>query len=218
MASKRFELDEDFVGCFINGSALHTASGVWTFSGTGSEVVTLPASEADAPGIVNLATDTNINDTCRLIYGANTLIGCSFVTELSIRLRLTGTLSTQVVAGLFDTSNPLSVAVGRYLLYDTTGPDTYVSASANGGTDLVDSNLAGSPDFRTFTFRKNGVGALATYTVDDEDGARLFTGLHDANFPDTTQSFLCIQVKTLTAASRAVAIDRIVLKTEELVR
>lgn len=216
--TKRFEIDEDFTGCLIDGQHVFTASGVWTFSGTGAEVVTLPASETDAPGIITLATGIVINDSCRLIYGANTLVAANFVTEFSVRLRLTGTLDTQVLVGLFDTSDPTAAAVGRYMIYDTSGPDFYQSASANAGTDLVNSNLAGSATFRTFRFKKNGAGALATFIVEDEDGAVLFRGLHDANFVDTTQCFLTVQVTTLTIASREVSIDRITLKTEELVR
>lgn len=216
--TKRFEINEDFVGAFVDGPLVHCSSGVWVTDGTGTEVVSIPASEENAPGILRLRTGALLNDTCRAIFGANTVCAADEVVELSVRFRVFGTLDTSILLGVFDSAT-LPGATARYAIYDTSGPDFIVSASAQGGTDLITTAVA--PDgttFNTVTFRKTGDGALASVIVTDEDGAVVARGVHDANFPTGTQVFLVFQVTTLTVASRGVDIDRVTLRTEELTR
>ncbi len=216
--TKRLEINEDFVGAFVDGALVHCSSGVWVTDGTGTEVVSIPASESDAPGILRLRTGSSTNDSCRAIFGANTVCDADEIVELSVRFRVFGTLDTSILLGVFDSAT-VPGTVARYALYDTTGPDFITSVSAESGSGLVTTTAA--PDgttFNTVTFRKTGDGALASVIVTDEDGAILARGVHDAEFVNGTQVFLVFQVTTLTAASRGVDIDRVTLRTSELVR
>jgi hypothetical protein len=174
-------------------------------------------SEENAPGIVRIATSASSNDIAGLFLGMNTVCDADEIVELSFRFRAFGTLDTQILLGVFDDAT-LPGTVARYMLYDTTGPDTINSVSAESGSDIIDTTIALGADWNTVTFRKSGDGALASVIVTDEDGAIVARGVHDAEFPDGTQVFLVLQVKTLTAASRGVDIDRVTLRTGELVR
>ncbi len=215
--TKRFEINEDFVGAFVDGALVHCSSGVWVTDGTGTEVVSIPASEENAPGILRLATGIITNNTCRAIFGANTVCDADEIVELSFRFRAIGTLDTQILCGVFDSAT-LPGTVARYMLYDTSGPDTINSVSAESGSDIIDTTVAIGAGWNTVTFRKSGDGALASVIVTDEDGAILARGVHDAEFVNGTQVFLVVQVTTLTIASRGVDIDRVTLRTSELVR
>jgi hypothetical protein len=216
--SKRFELDEDFVGAFVSGGLLHTRSGAWLIGGIGTPAVTMRVSEDNAPGIVRIATSATLNDVASLILGMNTVCAADEIVELSFRFRPFGTLDTSILLGVFDDAT-LPGTVARYMLYDTSGPDFITSVSAESGSDLITTTVA--PDgvgFNTVTFRKTGDGALASVTITDEDGVIIARGVHDAEFPDGTQVFFILQVTTLTPASRGVDIDRVTLRTGELVR
>lgn len=211
-------IDEDFTGAFVDGALVHCGSGVWVTDGTGTEVVSIRASETNVPGILRLATGSSSNDTCRAIFGADTVCAAAQIAELSFRFRVFGTLDTQIMLGVFDSAS-VPGTVARYMLYDTSGPDFITSVSAQSGSDLI--TTAAAPDgttFNTVTFRRNGAGSLASLIVTDAGGDIIARGVHDAEFPNFTQVFLVMQIKTLTAASRAIDIDRVTLRTVELSR
>jgi hypothetical protein len=213
-----FQIDEDFVGAGVAGSFLHTRSGAWLIGGVGTPAISVRVSEDNAPGIVRIATSAVTNDVASLILGMNKMCAASAIAEISFRFRAFGTLDTQIMLGVFDDAT-LPGTVARYMLYDTSGPDFITSVSSESGSDLITTTAA--PDgttFNTVTFRRTGDGALASVIVTDEDGVVIARGVHDAEFVDSTQVFLILQVKTLTAASRGVDIDRVTLRTRELTR
>jgi hypothetical protein len=216
--SKRFSIDEDFVGAGIISGVLHTCSlGVGIITGVGAEAASVEPGEANAPGILRMATGTNTSDSCKIVFGGGLI--ANQVVELSFRFRLSNVADVSMLLGLFeDTSSPVSSATARYLLYSTTGPDFYSSVTSESGSDIVTSAVAGSTTFRTVQFRKTGDGALAAFIITDENGVVLQRGVHAGEFVDGTPVAFVFEIVTLTGASRAVEIDRVTLKTEELER
>jgi hypothetical protein len=219
LVSKRFEIDEDFVGGVIVGANIFTREGGWLVSGVGSEAKTFVTSEANAPGILRLETGSSSGDTCVALFGdSGSLCAANAIVELSFRFRLSHTTSISVLLGVFEDSTPLIADTSRALLYDTALATNYQSAQSESGSELIESSVAGSTTFRTVTFRKTADGALAAFIITDASGVVLERGVHTAEFIDSAQVRLVMKVQTLTAAARAVEIDRITLKTEDLTR
>jgi hypothetical protein len=217
--SKRFEIDEDFVGAGIISGVLYTRSlGVGVITGVGAEAASLVPGEPNAPGILRLQTGTSTNDTCRITFGEGHIVANQIV-SLSFRFRLSNVADVGVILGVFDdTLTPVASATARYVLYDTSGPDFITSVTSESGSDLVTSAVAGSTNWRTVTFRISGDGALAIFFITDENGVVLERGVHAAEYVDATAVAFVFEIVTRTGASRAVEIDRVTLKTEELER
>lgn len=220
----RLILDEDFVGVAIGSNALTTSSGNWYFDGVGTETVTRAASEADAPGILNLSTGTSTNDTCRLVYGSDAastgFIMANQVEEFSCRFRLSSVSDVAFQVGLFDDpAGAVSATVGRYMLFDSSSSASMFSNSAQGGLDFINSTTAPSATlFRTFRAKINGAGNLAAYQILNEAGVVLARGVHAANFVNATPMYLVAQVSTQAAALKTARIDRITLRSKDLAR
>lgn len=216
--SKRFELDEDFVGAQVIGSVLYTKSGLWTISGVGTEVVSLQAGELDAPGILRLATGTSSGDTCQIEFGSAPIVSASRIIDFTLRLRCSHTTSISVLSGLFETSLSPVADTGRWLFFDTALDASYQSITSQTTDEIIDTGVAGSTSFRTIRFKSTGDGNLAGIEIFDDDGVALFRDVHTAEFVDNAAVSFGIRVQTLTAASRYVEIDRWTLKTTELSR
>lgn len=192
------------------------------WSGTSSSVAGTATTEANHPGLVQLATGTQSNGRASVMsYFSPVYMGsgqCYYETQVNIPTLSTSTQRFQLVCGLFASYTGVTQASGVFFLYDEGGVSTGSTAASywqtctgNGGTRTYNTSL-------TQTTVAAGWAKLRIY-LDYVSGQASFyingtlVSTHTANLPSSTDmNFGVALFKSAGTTSRTTKIDYVSLQ------
>lgn len=220
------DIFEDFVGAVADGNTLITPAGTWGLTGaSGTPTISVRASEAGAPGIVRISTDSGSGDEATLLFAGalEEQARMSEVIGIEGRFRLSHTSNISIELGVDEggfagTGEAVhcSISGGNIIGYGRDGVDGTVR-TVDSGTALVGSTwyrfrltrgLGGDADESLNQFR------LYDASGDRAGGGRFTAGTEGAIDGGATSAaiYFGCRVRTTTTAVRYVELDALRLR------
>lgn len=220
------EVFEDFIGAYVDGNTLITPAGTWGLTGaSGTPTISVRASEAGAPGIVRISTDSGSGDEATLLFAGalEEQARMSEVIGIEGRFRLSHTSNVGLEIGVDEggfagTGEAVHCGLsgGNIIGYGRDGVDGTVR-TVDSGTELASSTwyrfrltrgLGGEADESL-----NQFGLLAA-NGDLAGGGRFTAGSEGAIDGGATSAptYFGCRVRTTTTAVRYVELDALRLR------